>query len=217
MSDLSSGAGLCPATSQLSLRASKPAIELGAVVDVIHIALNTIHHANRHGRIDDRIAVALPGFHLQRGAACPGHEVVAFGSEEALLRLCALEGVQKLLRRGMIAEPDLAEVFRVSQLPGTAWLRDRREERRSPGAVRRALARAARRGKPMFQDVETRETDAGLLSLRYGDAKVNVRVVEGDVTDAPLMVGTYGFSSGLTPAVLPIRLDRAPVRLGDAA
>lgn len=217
MEELSVGGGLCPATFQLSVRPAPAAIDLGALGDVIHTALNAAHHANRHGVEDDRIAVALPGLHLRRGVAQPGHEIVLFGSDVALGRYLALDGVQTLVRRGMVARLDIAEAFRDLGLPGTAYVRDRATAKRSAGAVRRALARAARRGKPMALDMETRAIPLDLLALHYGDAAVHVREMAAAVTDAPLVVGTYGFSSPTAPAVLPILPDRRPVWADDAA
>lgn len=217
MSELSAGVGLCPVTAQLSLRAAKGAVELGALADVVHIVLSAVHHFNRHGRDDDRIAVAFPGLHLHRGAARSGQEIVLFGSEGALQRYLAIEGVRSLVRRGMVRELDIAAASREAGAPGVAYLRDRATERRNPGAVRRALARAARRDKPMFQDVETREADARLLALRYGDVVLHVRELTAQMTEAPLLVGTYGFSASAAPAVLPILPDSALRWTDDAA
>lgn len=217
MAELAAGAGLCPATFQLSVRPVKAVIELGGLRDVIHTALNAAHHANRQGGDADRIAVALPGLHLRRGVARPGHEVVLFGSEAALGRYLALDGVRTLLRRGMVAGMEIAEALRDPGTPGTAYLRDRAAARRSPGAVRRALARAERRGKPMVQGIDTRAPAPDLLALHYGDAVVHLRELAAPVTDAPLLVSTYGFSSPAAPAVLPILPDRAPRWTEDAA
>lgn len=217
MSGLSAGAGLCPVSAQLSLRATKAVVELGALADVVQVTLNAVHHANRHGCDDDRIAVAFPGLHLHRRTARSGQEIVLFGSEQALQRYIAIEGVQSLVRRGMVAELDIAAASLEAGTPGTAYLRDRAAERRSPGAVRRALARAARRGKPMFQDIEVRETDLRLLALRYGDVVIHIREQAAQMTGAPLLVGTYGFSSSTAPAVLPILPDSTPRWADDAA
>lgn len=217
MADPSAGAGLCPATFQLSVRPMKAVIELGAVGEVIHAALNAAHHANRQGGEADRIAVALPSLHLRRGVARPGHEVVVFGSEGALGRYLALEGMRTLVRRGMVAELEIVETFRDLGAPGTAYLRDRAAARRSPGAVRRALARAERRGKPMAQTIETRPAPPQLLALHYGDAVVHLRELAAEVAEAPLLVSTYGFSSPTAPAVLPILPDRAMRWTEDAA
>jgi hypothetical protein len=215
--ELSAGAGLCPATFQLSVRPVKAVIELGALGDVIRTALNAAHHANRQGGEADRIAVALPGLHLRRGVARPGQEVVLFGSEAALGCYLTLEGVRTLLRRGMVAGMEIVETFRDPGAPGTAYLRDRAAARRSPGAVRRALARAERRGKRMAQDIETRAPAPDLLVLHYGDAVAHIRELAAPVTEAPLLVSTYGFSSPVAPAVLPIVSDRGTRWTEDAA
>ncbi len=110
MTPLNAGRGLCQPTHQLSIRPVQAVLELGAVSDVIHTALNAAHHANRHGDPGQWIAVALPGLHVRRGVANPGHEVVLFGSAAALDAYQKLEGVQTLLRRSMIKPLQLIEV-----------------------------------------------------------------------------------------------------------
>ena len=84
MTTLNAGSGRCRPTHQLSIRPVQAVLELGAVADVLHTALNAAHHANRHGDPQDRIAVALPGLQVRRGTARPGHEIVLFGSGVAL-------------------------------------------------------------------------------------------------------------------------------------
>ena len=176
---------------------------------MLYGVLNSVHHANRQSPDDRRLAVALPGLHLRRDMACPGHEVVVFGDEEMLSKFLELDGIVQLVRRGVINAPDIMEAFAEPGEPGTAWLRDRRAARRSPGAVRRARDRAARRGKPMPERIELHQPDRRVLTLNYGRAVVHVRMVEADITNAPLMVGTYGFSMSRSPALLPIRPDHA--------
>lgn len=217
MTELSAGMGLCRATAQLSVRPVRAVIELGAVADVIHAALNAAHHANRQGDPDEMIAVALPGLHLHRGVARPGHEVMLFGSEDALGRYMDLDGVRTLVRRGMVAAFDVTEAWPEAGAPGTAYLRDRSVARPGPSALRRLHARAERRGVAGPDRIEPRAPDLTVLALHYGPSVVHVRELEAQVTDAPLRVSTYGFSAPGTPAVLPIQPDGAARWADDAA
>ena len=204
---IGSGPGRCPLEFFVSLRPVRAAIELGAGVDVMHAALNAAHHANRHGRSDDRLAVALPGLHCRLGRARPGHEVVVFGSEAALGRLLALDGIATLRRRGLLVEPEVVRAFCEPGASGTAFLRDRSAARGSPGVLRRAHERAIRRGSAAPPTDRTEQIDPSMLALYFGPAVVHVRALQAKVTDQPLMVSTYGFSSPQAPALLPIDLD----------
>jgi hypothetical protein len=217
MTTLQTGIGLCHPTHQLSIRPVPAVIELGALPDFIHTALNAAHHANRHGALDDRIAVALPGMHVQRGVARPGSEVVLFGSQVALDRYLALEGIERLARRGMVRDLDIVEAFGQAGGRGTAYIRSRQAARRSPGAVRRARARAERRGIAMPEAIETRPVSQAVLALHFGSAVVHVCEIEAEILDGPLSIGTYGFSLVGAPAVLPILPDRSTRGLDDAA
>lgn len=199
-------------THMLVLRTAVPALELGAAPDVIMGALNAVHHVNRHGGPDDRIAVALPGLRRARGRHLPGVELVAFGTKAALDRLWKIEGVDRLRRRGMIAAAEIEEAWGDPGEPGTAFVRDRQAARRSPGAVRRARERAERRGVPFPEEV--RHEAPGGLALHYGDAVVHVRAIAATVRAEPIRIGTYGFSPMSEPAALPITLDGADI-LGD--
>ena len=207
--ELESGAGTCTPTHMLVLRTAAEARELGAVPDVIVGALNAVHYANRHGAPDDRIAVALPGLRLARGRAVPGAEVVSFGSAEALERLRDLEGIDRLLRRGAIDGTDIEEAWGDIGEPGTAFVRDRRAARRSPGAVRRARARAERRGKPFPEAPRTETPNPSILALHYGSTVVHLRTEAASVVADPIQIGTFGFSPASAPAALPILLDGA--------
>lgn len=217
MTTPNTGPGRCQPTHQLAIRPMQAVIELGAVADVLHAALNAAHHANRHGEPDDRIAVALPGLHVRRGVARPGHEVVLFGSKAVLDVYLKLDGIQTLVRRAMIKPLEVAEAFYNPGEPGTAYVRDRQAARRSPGAIRRARERAARRGIQMSQDIETCRADPALQALHFGSAVVHVREIEAEVSSEPLLVSTYGFSSPTAPAALPILPDRAQRGSDDAA
>ena len=208
MTKLNTGAGRCQPTHQLSVRPVQAVIELGALADVIHTALNAAHHANRHGDPDNKIAVALPDMHIHRGLARPGREVVLFGSNAALEAYIELDGVSRLVRRGMVKGLEVNEAYSDPGGRGTAYLRDRQAAKRSPGAVRRARERAARRGVKLPDELETRRPDPALLPLRYGSAVVHVREIEASIGDQPLLVSTYGLSSATAPAVLPIVPNR---------
>lgn len=217
MTTLETGTGFCFPTHQLSIRPVSAVIELGALPDIIHTALNAVHHANRHGAPNDRIAVALPDMHVQRGVARSGSEIVLFGSQAALDRYLALEGVQRLARRAMLTDPEVLESMGQPGERGTAYIRDRQAARRSPGAVRRARGRAERRGVQFSDEIETKSASHAILALHFGSAVVHVREIEAEVPDGPLSIGTYGFSSISAPAVLPILPDRSTRSLHDAA
>ncbi|MGE0290394.1 MAG: hypothetical protein AB7I42_29355 [Bradyrhizobium sp.] len=217
MTTLETGAGLCCPTHQLSIRPVPAVIKLGALPDLIHTALNAAHHVNRQGAPNDRVAVALPGMHLHRGVARPGTEVVLFGSQAALERYLLLDGIRRLASRGMLRDFEVVESMCQPGERGTAYVRDRQAAKRSPGAVRRARARAERRGISMPDTIETRQVTRAILALHFGSAVVHVREIEAEITNGPLSIGTYGFSSISAPAVLPILSDRSTRSLHDAA
>lgn len=217
MTTLNTGAGRCRPTHQLSIRPVQAVIELGALADVILTALNAAHHANRHGDPDNRIAVALPDMHVQRGIARPGHEVVLFGSDAVLAAYVELDGAKRLKRRGMVKDLEIAEAFGDPGGRGTAFVRDRQAAKRSPGAIRRARARAARRGVKLPEEPKARRPDLALLALHYGSAVVHVREIQAAIGDQPLLVNTYGFSSAVMPGLLPIVSSRAKRQFDDAA
>jgi hypothetical protein len=217
MTNLNTGTGRCRPTHQLSIRPVQAVIELGALADVIHTALNAVHHANRHDDPDSRIAVALPDMHVHRGIARPGHEVVLFGSDAALAAYLELDGAKRLVRRGMVKNLEVNESIGNPGERGTAYVRDRQAAKRSPGAIRRARARAARRGIELPDEIETRRPDPRRLALHFGSAVVHVCEIETKIGDQPLIVGTYGFSLTGAPAVLPIVPNRAERWVDDAA
>jgi CRISPR-associated protein (Cas_Csy4) len=217
MSDLNEGAGICRPTHQLSIRPTKTVLELGALDDVLHSLLNATHHANRHGAADDRVALALPDMHVRRGVARPGTEIVLFGSNAALEAVMRLDGVLTLVRRGMVRPFEIVEVDASTGENGTAFIRNRQTARRSPGAIRRARERAARRGKQISDVIESRAPESRVLALHFGAAVVHVDVVLAQVTDVPIRVSTYGFSSREAPAVLPILLNIMALAYDDAA
>ncbi len=216
MTTLKTGTGLCRPTHQVSFRPVQAVLEVGALADVIHTALNAAHHANRHGDPDERIAVALPSMHVHRGVARPGSEVVVFSSAATLNEYLKLDGVQRLVRRGMVKDLEVSEASGDPGERGTAYVRDRQTARQSPGAIRRARARAERRRIQMPERIDTRRPEADVLALHYGSAVVHVREVAATVGDQPLLVGTYGFSAPGAPAVLPILPDRSARWVYDA-
>lgn len=201
---LNKGKGRCQGTASLSINPVQAVIELGAGQDVLSKVLNAVHHANRHGDPDDFIAIALPGMRMGRNCMLPGHEIELFGSEISLSAYLSLDGPASLQRRGMLVTPEIEEAFMDEGMPGAAYVRDRFCEKRTPGWIRRSRARAERRGKPVGKPVRVRGNDLSALALHYGDAVVHVRQKIGEVSATPLLVSTYGFSSGGTPAVLPV-------------
>ena len=209
MTTLNAGSGRCQPTHQLSIRPVQAVLELGAVADVLHTALNAAHHANRHGDPGDRIAVALPGLQVRRGTARPGHEIVLFGSEVALDTYLKLDGIRTLVRRTMVKELQIVEVPSVPGEPGTAYVRDRAAARRSSGAIRRAQERATRRGIAIRDKLTVRSPSPAILALHFGSAVVHVREIEAQIRGEPVHVNTYGFSSPEAPAVLPIQPNRS--------
>ncbi|MCY4463258.1 MAG: hypothetical protein OXC26_23085 [Albidovulum sp.] len=204
---LNEGRGRCPGTARLVIRPVQAVIELGAGPDVLSRTLNAVHHANRRGPAEDFIAVALPQMRMGRNCMLPGHEIELIGSKISLMTLLGLEGIVLLKRRGMLADTEIEEADVEPGMPGAAYVRDRAGEKRTPGWIRRSQARAARRGKPVGKPVKARGNDLSILALHYDRAVVHVRAQAGKVGDAPIMVGTYGFSQASEPAVLPVIAD----------
>jgi hypothetical protein len=146
-----------------------------------------------------------------------GHEIELIGSEASLSRLDAMDGIARLRRRGMIEAIEIRETWIDEGTIGGAYVRDRAGEKYTAGWLRRTAARAERRGKPVGKRLKRQRDDAAdALALRYGDAVVHVREVVATVSDAPLIVSTYGFSSSVLPAVLPVLPESARTAL-DAA
>ena len=120
-----------------------------------------------------------------------------------------LDGVLMLVRRSMVRELQLAEARSVPGELGTAYVRDRAAARRSPGAIRRAHERAARRGIAMPDKLTVRPLTPAILALHFGPSVVHVREIEAQIRGEPVHVSTYGFSSPEVPAFLPIQPDRS--------
>lgn len=209
MTHLNVGQGRCQGTARLLIRPVRAVIELGAAEDVLSAALRVVHHANRHGNPDDFIAVALPTLRMGREVMQPGHDLELIGSDDALFGFLALEGVAKLLHRGMIEAPEIGEVYFEPGMTGAAYVRDQKSAKHTPGWIRRTKARAERRGKPLGKTVKAKAHDPKTLTLRHGDTTLHVREVVAEYTHATLMVSTYGFSSTSGPAVLPVFPDSA--------
>lgn len=209
MTHLNIGQGQCQGTARLLIRPVRAAIELGAAEDVLNAALRAVHHANRHGKTDDFIAVAFPTMRMGREVMLPGHDLELIGSEASLSSFLTLEGVERLRHRGMIETPELGELYYETGMTGAAYVRDQRAGKHSPGWIRRTKARAERRGKPLGKMVTAKVHDPKILMLRHGDAVIHVREIVAPYADAPLIVSTYGLSSPSCPTVLPVFPDSA--------
>lgn len=214
--ELNQGPGLCQATHRVLIAPVRAVIELGASGDVRQQTLNAVHHANRHGPVDDYIAVALPQMRPGRYVMQPGHEIELIASEAALTAFLALDGPARLRRRGMIEAVEVDPSYMEPGMSGAAYVRDRAAEKYTDGWVRRSRARAQRRGKPVAPPARVRDPDPRALALYYGQAVVHVRQMIATVTDEPLRVSTYGFSRATAPAVLPVWPDAMDAD-GDAA
>lgn len=204
MSDtLNARAGRCIGTASLSIRPVQAVIELGATADVISKALNAIHHANRHGDVQDFLAVALSDMKKERDHMITGHDIEVFGSTASLSSLLNLDGLQLLQRRGMIRDAEIKEVHVDVGETGSAWVRDRKREKKTEGWERRARARAERNGHTFKERKKGHPYEQDLLMIMYGTTPIHLRKVDGEMSDTPLMVSTYGFSSPQSPAILP--------------
>lgn len=203
-SDLNAGKGRCHGTARLFVAPVHAVIELGASQDLLSKALSAVHHANRHADPDDFIAVALPGMRMGRNCMMAGHEIELIGSEASLSAYLSLEGPASLQRRGMLITTEIEKAYMDVGAPGAAYIRDRSCEKRTPGWIRRSQARAERRGKNLGKPVRVRGNDLSALALHYGQAVVHVRQVAGEISEKPILVSTYGFSSSGAPAILPV-------------
>lgn len=209
---LNTGKGRCPGTARLLVQPVQAVIELGASGDVRTKLLNAVHHANRHGAEEDFIAVSLPSMRMGRNCALPGHDIELIGSEASLAALINLDGVQSLIRRGMLQELQVDEVEVTLDEIGAAYVRDRSCEKHTSGWLRRNKARAERRGKAWSEwSAQVKRNDLSTLALPYGSTVLHIRQILARMTDAPLMVSTYGFSSPGPDhqAVLPVYPDAA--------
>lgn len=205
---LNTGRGRCKNSARLLIKPVRAVIELGALQDVLSATLNCVHHANRTGDADDFIAVALPQMHKGRDVMRLGHEIELIGSEASLSRLDGMDGITTLRRRGMIEAIEIGETWVDPGATGAAYVRDRAGEKDTAGWFRRTAARAERRGKPVGKRLmRVREHGGNTLTLFYGDAVIHVREVVANISKSPLLVSTYGFSSPVSPAILPVLPD----------
>ncbi len=204
MSALNAGQGRCLGAARFLIKPVRAVIELGAAPDVLIKTLMAVHHANRLGSTEDFIAVALPTMRMGRSCMLPGLEVELIGSDASIHALLRLEGMLSLQRRGMIEATGIGEVYAEPGMTGAAYVRDRACEKHTPGWLRRSEARAKRRGKPVGKPVTPRGHDLSTLALQYGGPILHVREQIGAITDAPILVSTYGFSAASAPAILPV-------------
>ena len=209
MSGLNAGQGRCQGTARLLIKPIQEVIELGAAQDVLNMTLKTVHHANRHASAEDFIAVALPTMRMGRNCMLPGLEIELIGSDTSLHALLGREGMLSLRRRGMLEETEIGDVYAEPGMTGAAYVRDRACEKHTPGWIRRNKARAERRGKPLGKLITTRGHDLSALALHYGELVLHVRELVGEITGAPILVSTYGFSAASAPAILPVFPDSA--------
>lgn len=213
---LNAGKGCCVGSARLLIKPLRAVIELGALQDVLSPTLNCVHHANRTGDADDFIAVALPQMHKGRNVMRLGHEIELIGSEASLSRLDRMDGIVTLRRRRMIEAIEIGETWVDPGATGAAYVRDRTSEKYTAGWFRRTAARAERRGKPVGKRLKrVREHDGNALAIFYGNAAIHVREVVANISEGPLLVSTYGFSTPSSPAILPVLPDS--VRLATCA
>lgn len=207
---LNTGQGRCQSSARLLISPVQAVVDLGASSDVITKTLYAVHHANRHSTLEDFIAVALPMMRMGRNCMLPGHDIELFGSKQCLSNLLMSNGLQSLARRGMLKPLEIEDAFFDPGETGAAYVRDRTCEKYTAGWLRRNKARAERRGKPWRDPRQkAKDNDLTALALRYGETVLHVRQVIAEITDAPLMVSTYGFSSPVVgrQAVLPVFPD----------
>jgi len=201
---LNVGPGLCQATARLTIMPVRAVIELGAAPDVLAQALAAVHHVNRRGNPEDFIAVALPTHYPGRQRDLPGNEIELIGSGACLRTLLGTEGIAALLRRGMIRPPEIFEVEREPGETGVAYVRDQRGGKWTAAGIERMRRRAERRGIKLRQITRKPVSLTGGLTLFLGSTPLRIREIVAPQSDAPLKVSTYGFSSGETPAILPV-------------
>jgi hypothetical protein len=204
MENLSSGTGICPATHSLIVAASQEVVEMNAVHDFLLAGLKAVHDLNRHASVEDYIAAALPCMKHGPLGMETGDELEILGSEAALERFMTHYRMQPLVKRGWVGEMAVNEVFAAGDM-GVAYVRDQSVIKRSPGCIRRAQARAERRGNVLvLRDrpaVSPKETH---VSFSFDPKQLFIKEVVGALTDAPIKVSTYGFSGLSTPSYLPV-------------
>ena len=206
---LNFGLGACQATASLIIKPIQAVIELGAAVDFTATVLHGVHEANRHGPIEDRIAAAFPEMAMGRKCMMLGREIELIGSESSLTIFLGLDRITTLKRRGMLVETQIEETFIEDGMLGAAYVRDRSCEKQTTGWIRRSMARADRRGKPVGKPAKPRSNDLSALVLNYGKTVLHIREQVGEVTSKARLVSTYGFSPQTNPAFLPVMPESA--------
>ena len=201
---LNTGKGRCRGAACLSVVPTLMAIDLGAEEDFLTGILKAVHHANRNGDPDDFIAVTLPDMHVVQGSVLPGNAITLVGSSTSLSKLVELNTVKALVHRRIVPDLKIRKISPDIDENGMAFVRDRSLEKRGKGWMRRNVARSTRRGH-VWKDAPAR-SEHDILCLRYGKLILYVRRIIGKITNEPLMVSTYGFSSPSMnfPAILPV-------------
>ena len=213
---LNSGSGLCQAIARLAVRPVRAVIELGALPDVLTKAFAAVHHVNRRGNPEDFIAVALPTWRQGRECALPGEEIELIGSPACLGAFLRTEGVETLLRRGMLQTPEIFDLEREQGETGAAYVRDRRGEKWTAGGIERMRRRAERRGVQLHRITRKPVSLARSLTIFLGSTPIHVREIVGPQSSDSLRVSTYGFSAAEGPAILPVLPESVLVQ-NDAA
>ena len=205
--DLVVGKGICLCAVSIFMEPTRTALSLGAGADMLWALLKAVHHVNRRGDLDDFLAIALPFMQMRRGFMQPGDGIEVFGSEKSLISLLSSDRVQIAIRRGLADYPDMEEVSFISE-HGTAFIRDRSNEKLTPGWIRRRRRRAAGRGKPWTKDPKVLSHDGAVLKLDYGKTVLGIRSESGLVSkNGILKVNTYGFSTSESAAYLPVIME----------
>ena len=213
---LNEGQGHCFLEARVDLDLSEMAAEMGATQDFFRTLLHAVHDVNRNDPDNGRIAVAFPGLRPEaRGLYAFGERVRLFGTEKMLARLIATDRVTSAVRRGLVGRrPRIFGVSVTDGAPGTAFVRARAGDRRTPGELRRRIARNARQGRDTAKlERKLAETtlgrvaraEADALYLPLGPKRLTFQPMPCP-TAAQVAVSTYGFSNASDPAGLPVRL-----------
>lgn len=202
-SKLNTGKGLCTPSHTITIEPVRAAVELGAGPDVINAVINAMHHANRHNKRNDRIALALPNIQTGRVGMRSGFLIELIGSPQSLETIIKLEGMDKLERRGMIEPIEIVEAWLEPGDVGGAYVRIRTGEKYSPGGQRRMKARAKRRGISLNNKLREQKEKV-YLTINCGQIPIYIQQIVQVMTNEPLEVSTYGLSSPSSPAVLPV-------------
>ena len=189
---------------------------------------------NRQGPADDFLAAAFPGMHLAGGrrlalpelADCgPGSEkeipvsreiLELVGTEAALARLLACDGMRRLAGMGAIEVGEIEAPFVEPGEQGVAFVRDRSTAKLGPAKLRRMQKRAEAFGRDFTPPRDPARADPALCAFHLGDTVLRVREIPGIVAEGPLTVSTYGLSRPGAPSILPV-MPAIGAELADAA